>query len=249
MAARGFIGAGDLYIARYASGVLQGMVGPYESTKFEIKPASDLKELVSRGRTTYGQIVETVAIPKPASLNVDLVEVNKETLAIALFGTAAVLTQTSGTWATAVALVTKHGEWAALPKGAVSSLVVKDATETTTYVDGQDYIVNSEMGWVKTLSTGAIAASATLKVTGAYGAISGTEISGMTDSQVRVQFVLHGKNFADDLPVIVTVYEALLSADQAFDFLKNDFNTVGLKGQMKTPSGYLTPFTVAMRNA
>jgi hypothetical protein len=249
MAARGFLGAGDLYIARIVGGVQQGLIGPYEATKFEIKPKSELKELVSKGRTTYGQIIESVPVPKPADLNVDLTEVNKESLAIALFGTVSVLAQASGSWATSIDLPAKHDEWAALPKAKLLTLVVKDPGATITYVEGVDYLVNKEMGWVKPLVGGAIAASVTLKITGTYDTIAGYSIAGMTTNQVRCKFILHGKNFADDLPCIVTIYEAVISADQAFDFLKNDFNTVGMTGRMKTPTGYTEPFTVALRSA
>ena len=42
MAARGFLGAGDLYIARQVSGVFQPFTGPFECTKFEIKPNVEL---------------------------------------------------------------------------------------------------------------------------------------------------------------------------------------------------------------
>lgn len=248
MAARGFLGAGDLYIARIVGGIVQGVVGPYEATKFEIKPNSDLKELVSKGRSTYGQVVESVPVPKPADLTVDLTEVNKESLAIALFGTVAVLAQTAGTWATAQTVAVKHGEWAALPKAAILTLVVKDETDATTYVEGVDYLVNKELGWIKPLTTGAIAATADLHVTGTYDDITGSEIRGQTDTQVRAKFILDGKNFVDDAPCIVTVHEAVISADSAFDFLADDFNTVSLPGRMKTPVGMNEPFTVALRD-
>lgn len=249
MAARGFLGAGDLYIAQYSGGVVGSLLGPYEATKFEIKPNSELKELVSKGRTSYGQVIESVPVPQPADLTVEMTEVNKESLAIALFGTAAAITQAAGTWSTAIDVATTHNAWVALPKGNVLTLVAKNTGETVTYVEGTDYLLNKEMGWIKTLSTGAIAASATLKVTGTFDSISGSEISGQTNSQVRAKFVLHGKNFADDAPVIVTVHEAIISADSAFDFLASDFNTVSLPGRMKTPTGFNEPFTVALRDA
>lgn len=37
--------------------------GPYEASKFEINPSTELKDNTSRGRSTYGQILETVAQP------------------------------------------------------------------------------------------------------------------------------------------------------------------------------------------
>lgn len=63
MSARGFLGAGDLYVARYnpATAQFDAFKGPYEATKFEIKPNVELKEMSSRGRETYGQVLESVA--------------------------------------------------------------------------------------------------------------------------------------------------------------------------------------------
>lgn len=249
MSARGFLGAGDLYIARQVGGSFLEYEGPFECTKFEIKPNIDLKEQVSKGRSTYGQVIETVAIPKPAALTVDLAEVNKTSLALALLGTTSDLAQSAGTLSSE-AVVTAWDVWKPLSVAALSAApVVKDATDATTYVEGTHYLINRQLGWIKVLGGGGITDGATLHVSGAYGAISGTSIAGQTQSQVRAKFKLDGKNFADDLPVIVTVHEAVIAADSAFDFLANDFNTVSLPGRMKTPTGYTEPFTVHLRDA
>lgn len=319
MSARGFLGAGDLYIARYVNGTFLAYEGPFECSKFEIKPNVELKELTSKGRSTYGQVIESVAVPQPSDLTVDLTEVNKTSLAIALLGTTADLAQASGTL-TNEAIVASLDKWTALSKanltaaptvtsGAVAASVTgsiaanvltvtavssgtlsvgqaisggsmvagtritKKLTGTggtgtyevnnsqtfasgaitgavgTAYVAGQDYLVNSTLGWVKTIAGGAILDGEPLKVSGAYGAISGTEIKGATQTQTRAKFKLDGKNFADDLPCIVTVHEGIIAADSAFDFLADDFNTVSLPGRMKTPTGFTEPFTVHLRDA
>lgn len=249
MAARGFLGAGDLYIARQVSGVFLPYTGPFECTKFEIKPNIELKEQISKGRSTYGQVIESVAIPQPSDLTVDLAEVNKESLAIALLGTTAALTQTSGTLS-AVDVVAKLDAWVELTKAALTgNPTVTNSAASVTYVNGVDYLINSQLGWFKALAGGAIIDGQTVKLTSTYAAISGTEIKGSTQSQVRAKFKLDGKNFVDDLPVIVTVHEAIIAADAAFDFLADDFNTVSLPGRMKTPSGFVEPFTVHLRNA
>lgn len=247
--ARGFLGAGDLYIARQVGGVYLPYEGPFEATKFEIKPNVDVKEQVSKGRETYGQVIETVAIPKPAQLTVDLAEVNKTSLALALLGTVAALTQASGTLTDEV-VVAKLDAWAPLTKAALTGAqVVTNSAATVTYVDGVDYIVNKQLGWIKALSTGSITADQSLRVDSAYAAITGSEIKGQTQTQIRARFKLDGKNFADDGPVIVTVHEGVIAADAAFDFLASDFNTVSLPGRMKTPVGFLEPFTVHLRDA
>jgi hypothetical protein len=250
MAARGFLGSGDLYIARYVNGAFEDYRGPFECEKFEIKPNSELKEKVSKGRSTYGQVVESVPVPQPADLTVDLGEVNKEALALALFGTTAALTQGSGTLSNE-AVVTKLDYWKPLTKAKLTptTVVVTNVAGSTTYVEGTDYLVNYQLGWVKTLTGGAIADASTIHVDATYEAITGDEIKGMTQTQVRAKFKFDGKNFADDLPVIVTVHEAIIAADSAFDFLADDFATLSLPGRMKTPAGFTEPFTVHMRNA
>lgn len=250
MAARGFLGSGDLYINRYVSNTLAGVEGPFECSRFELKPNVNLIEKTSKGKSTYGQVIETAAVPQPFDLTVDLGEVNKAALALALFGTLDALTQASGTVQNeAIAITTTNRDmWLPLSKARVSSVVVTNVAGTTTYSVGTDYLVNAEMGWIKVLSTGTIAASASIHVDFSHAAISGSTLRGATQSQIRAQFVLDGKNFADDAPHKVVVYEALIAADSAFDFLADDFATVSLPGRMKTPAGYNEPFIIELRN-
>lgn len=249
MAARGFLGAGDLYISRSVGGVFQPYQGPFEATKFEIKPNVELKELTSRGKLTYGQVIESVALQQPADFTVEMPEVNKDSLAIALLGTTAALSQSSGSLVDEV-IVAKLDAWAASTKGAWSAdPVVKNTAGDVTYVLGEDYIVNRDLGWIKALVGGDIVADQNIEVSVAYGAITGTEIKGATQADVRARFKLDGKNQADGLPCIVTVHEVVVAADSAFDFLADDFNTVSLPGRMKTPAGYTEPFNVHLRSA
>ncbi len=252
MAARGFLGAGNLFIARYVNGVLGAYEGPYECSKFEIKPNVELKELVSKGRDTYGQVIETVAIPQPADLTVDLPEVNKESLAIALLGTTAAVSQTAGSLSNEAIVITNLDTWYPMSKAALTgtaggTMVVTDVAGTTTYDEGEDYIVERQLGWIKALSGGAIAAASTVHVDTPYAATTGYEVKGMTDPQLRARFKLAGKNFVDSNSVEVTVYEAVIAADSAFDFLQDDFASISLPGRMKTPAGFTEPFIVKQR--
>lgn len=250
MSARAFLGAGDLYIARYVNGAFENFKGPYECRKFEIKPNVELKEQTSKGRSTYGQVIESVAIPQPSELNVELGEVNKESLALALLGTVAALSQASGTMIEEP-VTAQLDEWVPLLHANLnaSGITVTNTAGSTTYVEGTDYLLNRQLGWIKALTGGAIADGASIEVSGGYGAITGDEIRGSTQPQLRAKFKLDGKNFVDDAPCIVTVHEAVIAADAAFDFLADDFNVVTLPGRMKTPTGFNEPFTVHLRTA
>lgn len=252
MSSRGFLGAGDLYARVYnpVTAAYDQWAGPFEASKFEIKPNSDLKEMTSRGRSTYGQVIESVPLPKPADMSVTLSEVNKESIAMALFGTTAALNQGSGS-VTDEVVVASHGKWVKLAHGniATAGFVVSHTSGAPNYVLGTDYEVNYRIGMLRVLAGGAIADAASLKVDYTYNAISGTVVSGGTQTQVRAQFKLDGVNFADQLPVIVDVWEAVLTPDSAFDFLQNDFAEIALKGRLKTPAGKSEPFTVELRTA
>lgn len=245
MAARGFLGAGDLYIARYVGGVPGPYAGPYECSKFEIKPNVNLVEMTSKGRTTYGQVIESVTIPQPADLTVELPEVNRETLAIALLGTTAAVSQTAGTLTDEVVSVSGLDQWLPLSKHSFAVITAETSADVP-LTEGEDFIVDKQLGWIKVLSTNnnSVIAGNTIKVSGSYQATTGDEIKAMTNPQLRARFKLVGKNFADDLPYTVTVHEAVIAADSAFDFLQDNFGTIALPGRMKTPAGFTEPATV-----
>lgn len=249
MTARGFLGAGDIYINRIVAGVSQGLRGPYYANKFEIKPNVEKKELTSKGRNDYGQVIESVSIQQPADFTMELTEVNRESMTLALLGTSATTSQSSGTLADA-AVVAKLGSWVGIGKGSLGdAITVEHVSGSPAYVEGEDYLLNRPLGMIQAIVGGDITDAQTVHVSGAYSAISSTVISGATNVDIRAQIIFDGKNQADGLPVIVTVHEAIIAADSAFDFLADDFNTVNLPGTMKTPTGKAEPFTVELRNA
>lgn len=252
MSARGFIGAGDLYVERFdpAINAFAPRVGPIEVTKFEITPKTELKEMVSKSRGGYGQVVESVALAQPFEFTVDFAEVSGETLVQAFLGTKTAYNQGSGTITDQV-ITAKLDAWVDLGhlNVAAAGLAVKNSAGSTTYVLGTDYEINYRLGMIKALSGGAIANNASLKVSGTYAAVSGTQIAGGTEAQIRARFLFDGKNQVDGLPVIVEVHEAVIAADSAFDFLANDFNAVSLPGKLKTPTGKSEPFTVKLLDA
>ena len=250
MTARAFLGAGDLYLERYnpATQTFLGREGPFEVDKFEIKPNAELKEQTSRGKTKYGQIIESVPIPQPSDLSIGMTEVTRESMELALFGTSVSVSQSAGSLVNEP-ITAKFDKWVSLTKSNWSAEpVVTDVAGTTTYLKGRDYLTNSVLGMIKVRSTGTIADAATLHVDVAYAAYTGTKISGATQSQVRAKFVLDGVNFADQSPSIVTVHEGIMTPDAAFDFMTDNFGSIGLKGRMKTPEGFDEPFTVELRH-
>jgi len=114
MAARAFMGSGHIYINRYENGVLQGRKGPYEAKKFELQPSVETKEMISKGRGTYGHVIESVNIAKPTKFTMELTEVTGDVLVMAFLGTSHNVSIPAGTFAD-VPLSVKTDVW--LPTG------------------------------------------------------------------------------------------------------------------------------------
>lgn len=250
MAARGFIGAGDIYMERIVADVPQGLKGPYFADKFEIKPNVEVKENTSKGRNTYGQVLDSVAIQQPADFTLDLKEVNKESMTINLLGTESAVTVAAGTLPTTVFTAPAAGAWFEIGVGNIApTLAVTDSTGVTTYDEGVDYEVNRPMGYIRFLEDGEVAPGESFKLAGTTTGYTGALIKGAVNTDIRVRIIFDGINQADQLPVIVTVHEAIIAADSAFDFLADDFNVVSLPGKLKTPVGKTEPFTVLLKSA
>lgn len=249
MAARGFLGAGDVYIERFDTNTQAYLnpQGPYESTKFSIKATTKLEEMTGRGRETYGQILASVAIPQPTEFEIAIAEVNRESMALAVLGTVAAYTQGLAT-VTDEVVTAALGQWKKLTKHSLNTtgVVVTNSAASTTYVEGTDYKINHSLGWFYAIPGGAITDSQSLRIDYQATAVTGTRIRGVTNAQLRARFMFDGINMADGSRCVVECYEAVISSSAAFDFLANKFNEVPLTGRLNTPVGKTEPFEVRL---
>ena len=248
MAARSFLGAGDIYINRLVDGVPQGLIGPIYANSFQLQPAVNTVQSTSKGRHDYGQVLESVNIAQPTTFTMELKEVTGDILTMAFLGTDSALNEAAGTLTDAPVTV-KKGKWVPLGKRNLDELIsVENTGGTTTYVEGTDYKLNRPMGWIMALESGSIADASVVNVSGAYMAATGRVIKGSTRTEVRAHLIFDGINQADGTQCTVNVWEAVLSADSAFDFLADDFGNVSLTGNLKTPTGKDAPYIVEVQN-
>ncbi len=251
MAARSFLGAGDIYLNRIVDGVKQGLVGPIYANKLSIQPNVDKKESTSKGRYDYGQTLESVNLQQPAELSLELKEVTGDILTMAFLGTSSAVTATSGSMTDQDVTVTQKNVWLDLGHKNLGATITVESAATggVTLVEGTDYLLNRALGWIKILPAATVTAPAGhVFVTGTYAGAAGTLVQGATRSEVRVEIVFDGINQADGAQVTATVWEAILSADSEFDFLADDFGVVSLTGTCKTPVGKSAPFEVLVQN-
>lgn len=249
-AARGFLGAGDTYVARFdpQTQLFLPYQGPYESTKFEVKATTKLVEMTSKSRGGYGQIVESVPLQQPTEFSLSLAEVNKESLTMALLGTQAAYTQAAAPVVDEV-VVGHIGGWSQLTKSNLNPAVppvVTNSAGVTTYVLGTDYEINFQLGWIKVLVGGTITEGQSLKVDYTALAFAGTKILGARNAQLRAKILFDGINQADGSAAVVECWSAVMSSSAAFDFLADKFNEVPLTGRLTVPTGKTEPFELRL---
>jgi hypothetical protein len=237
-----FIGAADAYVDVLTdTGERTGLELKGNCTEFTPKPDSDRKEQVATGRDNYGQVLASVTIPKPMTATIKFNQMDQALFAAAFFGTNSALTQATGTVAVAENLTTIPDRFVEIGKYMVSTVVVKDPTEVTTYVEGTDYTVNARLGMIRALSAGDIPDGEIVKITYAHAAVNGTQMAAMTKSNVRIRIKLDGKNFADGRDFISEIYQMRLSPTSNFSLIGEEFIEATFEGALETPVGSTEP--------
>ncbi len=239
-----FLGSGTLYIDRLNdSGVAQGAKIAGATSKFAIKPESEIKEQIGKGRDNRGQVITSATLPGKTNIALTINQLDAENMAMAFLGDVSTFTQTSGSVTSEVA--TAHADkYTELAKEAISNVVVKDDSDTTTYTEGEDYIVHERLGMIKVLSSGAIADGAVLHVSYDHAAVTASKIVGGTSPIIRCRLLLDGKNYVNGKNCKVLVYNVRLKPNTEVDFLSDDFLPLELTGVCEIPEGKDEPFEI-----
>lgn len=210
---------------------------PRDADKFEIKPSSDEKTSTSRSHKDWGQARASVILPKPTEITVALSAADVEVFSMAFQGMVQDFSQAAGNLAAVEVTVPALNVWIPLGKRNLSDtgLLVTSEDAATTYALGTHYEINWLRGQI--LFKAGPAPTSKVKITAAYGAEDGKRILGGRVSQIRCAFEFNGVNMVDNTPIEVDVYEAIMTAENGFDFLASDFTPITLKGKIVTPAG------------
>ncbi|WP_295445131.1 hypothetical protein [uncultured Thiodictyon sp.] len=257
MTAQAYAFAGTLYIDRLTdAGVSTGFLRVSNATKLAISETTDIKTLTSRMRETYGQIIATVSVKKPATLKLTLDQIDKDKLALALLGSVTNLAQTAGTVSsgTPTTLTLIPGRSVRMPHANITansagSLIVVATTDTVPVtVPITDLSFNLRLGLVEYVGDSLIAATP-VTMSYKYGDVAGFTISGSTCPSIKVGLLLDGINLVDGTNCEVWIDEATLTPSSEVDFLSDSFMSLEMTGQMRTISGKTCPYTVQLKNA
>lgn len=238
------LAAGNLYLDRYVSGVRVGERGPLNALKFAITlPKSETVTRKSYLRDSFGSTLSTVVLASGSgTVSIELGDADPDVLAYALLGTVGDVNANSGT-ATSEAVTAAHDLYRKLAHRAVSSVVVKDSTDTTTYVNLVDYTVDATSGMVKALSSGSIVDGATLHVSYSYAALSSRQILAAQSNEVRAHLRLDGTNLVNQKKMALVIPEAALIPKGDISLIGDKMMTYTLEGELVLRTGESAPFT------
>ncbi len=242
-----FFLAGDVYLDIFdANNQPLGLIGPMNGETVAAKPEADRIDQLSKMRDSYGQVRNSVNLPKPSTLTLALRDVPTEVLAMALGGSVVDVNETAQT-VTDESVTAKLGRWVDLQYRNINagSVVVTDSGGTITYLEGTDYEINYHLGLIRAIEGGAITDGQSLLVDYATSAVTGKRITAMTRSQFKCRILVDGVNMADDnKQVHAEIYRATLTADGEIDLLAEEHLTVSFTGTMETPAGKSEPYTL-----
>lgn len=239
----GLILAGDLYGNRVVNGVSTGWLNMGNALKLEVKENTDRKDRPSKGKTTYGQNLNTVFVKKPADVSIELDEVNSENIALLWLGDSSDVSVT-GASVTDEVLTAKQDVYQDLANPFVSTVVVQDVTDITTYVEGTDYELIANLGMIKILSTGSITLNDVLHIDYAYASKTSKKVTGGTNSSIKIALRLDGVNLATQADVLFNAWEAVLAPEGGIDLLSDDFTKLPLSGSLNLVTGKASPYEI-----
>jgi hypothetical protein len=250
MGLTGFAGKGTIYMAPVdAAGVKTGnfrKVG--NAFPFSVQANTSQKKQISRMHDTAGQVLHVKNALEDVVGTLVLKQWNARNLAYALSGAAVQMTGAGSTIVAENVTALEAEEFAELAKPNVSAVIVKDVTDTTTYVLNTDYVLDTELGLLSIVAGGAITKDDVLHVGYTYAAESGYQVDIATNTLIRVAIKGNIQNEYDASGKWqVELYSAVLASNAEISFISDadsEGEEIPFTLTLETPSGKTTPGVV-----
>ncbi len=245
---KGELWAGTLYLAE-----LDPDTGEYsemftvEVDQLEINAPSDALEKSSRSRERYGQNHTTFHRPKSTEITINVTESNRRFLAAKISGKIVPMVRAASTLSDVPVTLGALDGWVVIGTEVLDTdgLTVKaTAGAAESLTDGVDYEINPRLGLIRPLTGGAIAANATVYVSGNAPALNGQKIIGAARYSHEFRGILDGLNLVKNEDIIGKLPRIVVSSDSAKNFLDENLATTTLKGRLNIPADGGPPYTI-----
>lgn len=243
----GLLLSGDVYIDRLNDdGTSTGLVGPINTTKLEVSSQAESVERISKKNDSYGQALDSVAIPQPSEVSIAVDEQPSEILALALAGEVNELSVEAGNVSDSAVVLPSGGRFVKLPHDKISGLTAKLAS------DGSDVApasieVNEKAGLIRAVSNGTLKDGGTVNVSYAFEASKKNLIKGGIKPIIKARILCIGKNLVNGEAVEFEMPLATLSPDGAIDLFSSEFVSTELSGKAILKDGETAPYYLTQK--
>lgn len=215
---------------------------------FSIIPESEELEVISTANADYGQAADSMIDAKPTKVQYSCNRFDRDGLGVVFMGSVTARTAVSST-VTAEAHTVSMGDMIKLDNEGVSSVVVQDATDTTTYDLGDDYeITDAALGIIKVLEDGDISDADVLHISYTVDEETGYEIAGGTDSSKVIKIWGRGVNRFNNKECLVLIPRMPIKPGGNFSLVGTDAATIQYDGTINVPSDGSAPYTIIVED-
>lgn len=235
----GILGSADAYFQETLDGrVTYGArtwVGNCTSFKPALKNTTIVRE--SFGRDNPGVALSTVGDPKPTAIDFELDDLFRpEAAVLAHHAETEAINQASATATTITGLVMVLDAYVEIDAG-----VTQVSTVTITgKVEGVDFVVNAERGWIKALNSGTAGAQ---NVTYNNAAVTGTKFFANRKTQIQGILEIDGRNRDGNKLFYFVAPDAIVVSTAAVDMVAKAFQKATFTGYLNALPGE-DPYTI-----
>lgn len=189
----------------------------------------DTLERVSKQKGTYGSALDSLKTQKPAEIGLTLDTFDKDNLAMALMGTAAVIPAAAQTVTDEEVVIGVKGQAFKLAHGNIDPTTVSVKNAKDAAVDAAGFAVSPDVGMI-TVTADSVKDGETVKVSYKTRATGGYKVTAATLSRLDLEIYVDGRNRVTGEAGILHIPHAVLAADGEIDWFGDDFNTAAFKG-------------------
>lgn len=228
-----YVGAGEVWFNRFdANGAATQWRHLGDVSKLELTVNADVIEKKSSMTGARGLLARVVT-GVTGELSMTLSEFDPENLALALLGTTAAFSQSSGSATDAAVIGTvKKGSYLDTGKRKIVVTGVKKAPSTA-LVEGTDYTYDSDSGLIRILpGSSTVSDGDTLLWSGTYPAIISTQVQALANAVILGSLRFRSASDAYGPRYLIDVWKVAITPDGALALLSDSFGEIGLKGAM-----------------
>lgn len=209
----------------------------------------ETKERVSKQKGTYGSALDSLKTVKPTEIGLKLDTFDKDNLALALMGEAAVIAATAETVTGETVTIGKKGMAYKLANGNIDPATVKVKNKSNANVDAKHLDINATLGMITILPV-ADTVNDGENITVEYKTrdSGGYKVSAATLSRLDLEIYVDGRNRVTGETGILHIPHAVLAADGSIDWFGDDFNEAEFKGTAVLASGETSTYSFTSYN-